>query len=674
MAGFPGVDRLGLEESLLQVPMTVRISHPRLTAALHLAAATSAATPTAMSAVLTAVLSAILLTASPLAAQLKSPRYQSPGATAATQQPTNTLPATPAITPDGTVVEDVIVRVNDQIISRSDMERQQQQLDQEIRQGGAQAGDPTERQKNMLRDLIDQQLLLSRGKELGVTGDTELVRRLDELRKQNHLESLEDLEKAVRAQGLSYEDFKAQIRNGVVTQTVVRDEVSRKLQMTPADERRFYDAHKTEFSQPEQVRLSEILVPLPADANDAAIAQAQQKADGVVTKLRAGANFSDTAKSTSGGPTASQGGDLGYFKRGALAQVLEDKTFPLKAGDFTDPIRTRQGFVILQATEHQQAGVPELAKMEQQVQEAMYQEQMQPALRAYLTHLREDAYVDIKPGFVDAGASTTQTKPLFSAYAAPAVKKKVAAAKARFDRRSPTTNAPGATTPAATLATVQLDKRGRLQKIKREKIRYGQAPRVALPAAPEDSAATAIAGTPVTAAAPGTVIAPTSSGNTVSAVNNDDPLAPQAPVQQKTRFSAHAATFHQEKLQKVEKRQADKAAATPTGPTTQEQRAKKVQAAPLGLNGDTVSKKKKKRQKGEAKERLADKPVEKAAPLVDNTPLRQPKTLPAATAPEKTTADTTTLAPANQPAPGSLQPAPAVPNTPAPTNNTQVPQ
>ena len=91
--------------------------------------------------------------------------------------------------------------------------------------------------------------------------------------------------------------------------------------------------------------------------------------------------------------------------------------FALQAGEWTAPIRTRQGFVVLKVTEHTQAGIPPLSAVEQQVQEAIYSEAIQPALRTYLTGLREKAYIDIAPGFVDTGASAKQTKPVFSAYA-----------------------------------------------------------------------------------------------------------------------------------------------------------------------------------------------------------------------------------------------------------------
>src|SRR5262249_28105083 len=127
------------------------------------------------------------------------------------------------------------------------------------------------------------------------------------------------------------------------------------------------------------------------------------------------AKFEDVAKKSSDGPSAAQGGDLGYFKRGTLAKELEDKTFAMKTNEPSDVVRTKQGFVILEATEHQAEGVPSMKDVEGKIQDAIYMEKLQPALRAYLTKLREDSYIDIKPGFVDSGASPNQTKPVETA-------------------------------------------------------------------------------------------------------------------------------------------------------------------------------------------------------------------------------------------------------------------
>jgi peptidyl-prolyl cis-trans isomerase SurA len=324
------------------------------------------------------------------------------------------------------VVEEIIARVNNQIITLSEFNRSKDQLRQE-----AQQQDPSnaskivaDKQKDVLRDLIDQQLLLDRGKDLGITADTELIKRLDDMRKQMNLENMEDLEKAAQAQGVSYEDFKQNLRNQIITQQVIGREVGQHLSITKEEEKAFYDSHKADMEQPEQIKLSEILVApakpagqaadgkAPAADDEQAIAAAQAKAEELLAELKKGTPFEEVAKKSSEGPTAAQGGDLGYFKRGMLAKELEEKLFVMKAGETTDAIRTKQGFVILKVTDHQMAGVPTMKEIEPRLQDAIYMEKLQPALRAYLTKLREDAFIDIKSGYVDSGASANQTKPV----------------------------------------------------------------------------------------------------------------------------------------------------------------------------------------------------------------------------------------------------------------------
>jgi peptidyl-prolyl cis-trans isomerase SurA len=634
-----------------------------------------------------AVMCGLSLLALPGAVLAQAPRYQSPLSLPATPQPQLTLPVPPAITPNGAVVEDVIVHVNDQIINRSDVERAAQQLAQEDQQSNASPSDIAERQKNFLRDMIDQQLLLSRAKELGLNVDAEVIRRLDDIRKQNHMDTMEDLEKAARSQGVSFEDFKAQIRNSILTQEVVRDEVGRKLQMTQAEEEAYYEAHKQEFAQPEQIKLSEILIPTAADANDAAIAQAQTKADEVAAKLKAGAKFEDLSKTYSSGPMAAQGGDLGTYKRGGLAKVLEDQTFDLKVGESTAPIRTRQGFVILKVTDHQAAGVPPLKDIEPQIEQAMYEQQMQPALRAYLTKLREDAYIEIAPGYTDSGASPKQTRPINTAYTPPVVKKKRAQQKQRFDRggRYSAANKPAAAPVATTVAaSTKTPGKGNAanskpKKIKREKIRFGQAPRNSLPAGPEEAGAGSDTGAGAASAsmapsspAPGTAIAPLEDNTQSSSASasDADPFGPKNTQPTKTRFSDRAKTEKVVKAKEKTAKAKEKAASGPVPMTAEEKAAQQVQAAPLGLNGDMAKKKKKKRVKGAVKERLQNKAPAPGAALPPETPSKAPdRGTPSegVQVPVKPSSDQTTLPPVTTPAPGappSSGPTPATPGSP----------
>ncbi|PYX88675.1 MAG: peptidylprolyl isomerase [Acidobacteria bacterium] len=329
----------------------------------------------------------------------------------------------PAALNADSVVEEIIARVNNQIITRSDYQREREQLKQEVQQQDAGSADKlfSERERDILRGLIDQQLMLEKAKDLGITADTDVIKRLDEIRKQMNLDSMEELEKAAQSQGVPFEDFKQNIRNSIITQKVIGQEVGSHLQVSKEEEQKFYDAHKNEMQQPETIRLSEILVSTEKPSGDKnagpdptpeQLAAAEAKAKDLLDQIHKGAKFEDIAKKNSDGPTAAQGGDLGEFKRGTLARELEDKTFAMKPGDVSDVIRTRQGFVILKVNAHTSAGIPPLKEIEPKVQEAVYMDKLQPALRDYLTKLREDAFIELKPGYVDTGASAKQTKPI----------------------------------------------------------------------------------------------------------------------------------------------------------------------------------------------------------------------------------------------------------------------
>jgi peptidyl-prolyl cis-trans isomerase SurA len=178
----------------------------------------------------------------------------------ATSLPAQTRSAAPESPYGGNTVEEIIARVNDQIITRSDYDRAMTELDTEAHQHGATMQAISEGHKDLLRSLIDQQLWLSKGKELDITGETELIKRLNEIRKQNNMESMDDLEKAAKEQGISFEDFKASIRNTIITQEVMRDQVGRKAQFTPGEAERYFEQHKQEYAQEESVTLAEILV------------------------------------------------------------------------------------------------------------------------------------------------------------------------------------------------------------------------------------------------------------------------------------------------------------------------------------------------------------------------------------------------------------------------------
>ena len=511
----------------------------------------------------------------------------------------------------GSPVEQIIARVNDQVITNSDVARAQTQLDQEARQNNWTLEQVKEGQATLLRDLIDQQLLISKGKQLGITGDTELIKRLDEIRKENHLDSLDDLEKAVEQQGISYEDFKANIRNSIITQQVVRDEVGSKMQMSEAEMRTYYDDHKADFTHEESVHLNEILIPTSENATSAQLAEADAQAKDLEAKLKAGTKFTELAKKYSKGPTAAQGGDLGDFRRGALAKVLEDQTFDLPVGGHTAPIRTRQGYIILQVTEHRPGGTQPMQKVEPQIEQAIYMQKIGPAVRTYLTRLRDEAYIDIRPGYTDSAASPNETKPTFAAYTPPQPKKKKkqkarhysetgryghATTKAPVQVASATTSETAPTVAASSSSAQTKTHAEKKHEAKREKFRYGRAP--AAPVSAQQVATSANAPPPPSPENP-TSTADAAPPTDVQPLGPDLEHAPliTQPKVGKTRFSDEARTKSEKHTKSAAKKtkKAKHDNAKPAPLTTTETATRQVESAPLGLNGATAAKQKKKK-------------------------------------------------------------------------------
>ena len=547
----------------------------------------------------------------------------------------------------GTTVEDIIARVNDQIITQSDYNRALDELNQEGHQRGESMQEIATQRKDLLRNLIDQQLWLSKGKELGITGETELVKRLDEIRKQYNLATIEDLEKAARDQGVSYEDFKANIRNQIITQNVMRQQVGEHIEMTPGEVQQYYEQHKQDYTEPESERLSEILISTGQNGADdpAKVAAAKAKADDIEARLHAGGDFAQLARSFSDGTTAASGGDLGTYQRGKLGQVLEDKTFNLQSGQYTDPILTRQGYIILKVVQHTPGGPRPFKDAEQDVEEAFYMSKMEPAIRDYLSKMRDEAFIQIKQGYTDSGATYAELHSSigFSAYVPPSPKKKAKVERTRFRETthgfreksgpSPTATAPPteAGSPPATATaeapspgtnTASATKKSKKQRKeeanvekpgKKEKIRYGQAPRETLPEASANSTTENAGAIPEAAA------------NTEQTANAEQPANPLEPTAstQKTRFSARARVPKQPKSSTPQTK-----ASGPAAPDSAEVADRQTQSAPLGLNGDTTNKKKKKKQASTTAEKSRYSETKKNPSDSEPKPVQQPTPIP----------------------------------------------
>ncbi len=312
--------------------------------------------------------------------------------------------------PEFKVVEEILVKINGEIITRSEWEKNLAEARAELvrqKTAGAELDKVlAERQKDLLRDLIDTSLLTQKGKEMNVNVEAQLLRYLDEMRRQNNVASMEEFEKwAAERSGMPWEDLKEQIRNQMLTQRVVQQEVGSRVNVAKEELAKYYEEHKAEFVRPEQVRLREILISTEGK-DPKEIPALEKKAADTLARLRKGERFPDVASKVSDNPdSAKAGGDIGFFKRGVLDKQIEELVFTARRGTTTDVIKRPNGFLILRVEERHQEGQAPLEEVEQDIHERLFMPKMQPALRTYLTRLREDAFIEIRPGYVDSGAA-----------------------------------------------------------------------------------------------------------------------------------------------------------------------------------------------------------------------------------------------------------------------------
>ncbi len=313
---------------------------------------------------------------------------------------------------DVRIVEEIVAKVNGDIITRGELQRNRLAIEQDLRQQGM-TGPKLEqevklREQNELRDQIDQLLLVQRGKDLNLKVDGDVTRRLAEIQVESKVTDPDQFHQWLQQQtGMPFEDFKQQMTNQLLTQKVISEEIGQRINIPESDARKYYEEHKKDFVREEQVFLSQILISTEGKTPDQ-VAAAQKKAAELVQRARKGEKFSDLAKANSDDPdTAKNGGELPPYKRseGLLRKEIADIVFAQKKGYVTDPIKVPQGLLILRVDDHYEAGQASFEEVKDEVMQRMAAPLMQPKVREYLTKLRQDAFLQIKDGFVDTGAA-----------------------------------------------------------------------------------------------------------------------------------------------------------------------------------------------------------------------------------------------------------------------------
>ena len=317
-----------------------------------------------------------------------------------------------AVAADVKVVEEIAAKVNNDIITRGELEHRRLEIQQELRrQGltGAKLADAVRQaERDALREQIDQLLLVQRGKDLDIKVDADVTRRLAEIQVQNKISDPDKFQEFIRQQtGMPYEDFKQQLTNQILTQRVVGQEIGSRIAIAEPEMQKYYEEHKKDYVREEQVFLSQILISTDGKTPEQ-IAAAEKKAKDLTERGRKGEKFSDLARDNSDDPeTAKAGGFIGGYKKGLLLKQIEDTVFKEKKGYVSDPMRIEKPacFLIVRVDERYEAGQASFEEVKSEVEDRLREPKLEPKVREYLTRLREQAFLQIRDGYIDSGAA-----------------------------------------------------------------------------------------------------------------------------------------------------------------------------------------------------------------------------------------------------------------------------
>ena len=281
----------------------------------------------------------------------------------------------------------VVAKVNDEEILQSDLDFvfdtfvlpqfQAQNPNQEFP-----AEQKQQIEQNILQQLVVQHLLLQEAEKVGVTVEDEVVNQRYE---------------AFKAQrpDVSEEQIKPFIRNELVIQKTIEQEVVSKIAVTDEELQQYYDERKEQFKEPEQVQASHILVQVASDAPQEDKDAAKAKIDGILAQVKEGKDFAEAAKESSDCPSKEQGGDLGFFARGSMVKPFEDAAFSLNEGEVSDVVETQFGYHIIQLTgKKAERNVP-FDEVKDQLQQGLMQQKRNTEIMAWINAMKENAQIDM---------------------------------------------------------------------------------------------------------------------------------------------------------------------------------------------------------------------------------------------------------------------------------------
>jgi peptidyl-prolyl cis-trans isomerase SurA len=331
--------------------------------------------------------------------------------------------------PRAEIIEQILVKVNGDIFTKSDLEQRQIAALRQKGQAIDLKSDPNNAQlrkaldeitPQIMVDAIDEMVIVQRGKELGYSlSDQQFKSVVDNIRKENKIETDEQFQAALKSENLSMADLRRNLERSMIYQRVQQNEVLAKIGVTDDEAKKYYDSHLKEFTTAPTVTLREILVAVAGDPkvmNVAADEAARAKAEDIRRRARSGGeNFEKLAGEISDSPSKANGGLIGPLSVNDLSPDLRKLVESMKAGDVSEPVRTGRGYQLLKLEAITATNTMTLEQAREQISEHVFTEKRKAEFQKYLQKLRAQAIIewkneDVKKAF-EQGMKLQATAP-----------------------------------------------------------------------------------------------------------------------------------------------------------------------------------------------------------------------------------------------------------------------
>jgi peptidyl-prolyl cis-trans isomerase SurA len=299
----------------------------------------------------------------------------------------------------GDLVDRLAATVNGEVVTLSELEERagtEYQRAEQLPPGKERDDARAAALRRAFDQVVAEKLLASQAKalQLEVT-EQQVDAAIADIRTRNRF-SDDDLDRALAEQGLDRATFRAQIRRELETYQVLQYKVRGRVKVSDDDLKNYYQTHPQEFGGEEEIHVRHIFLPLPESAPPSQEATARATGEKVLQRLKAGEDFAAVARQVSKGPSAEDGGDLGWLRRGTIQKKLEDAAFALKNGQVSGLVRVGPGLHVLKVEARRVGGARSFEDAKDEIRNRLVEEQAGTTRQQYLDELRRDAAIDVK--------------------------------------------------------------------------------------------------------------------------------------------------------------------------------------------------------------------------------------------------------------------------------------